>query len=172
MEQTAKALWDTMSIAAQAHRETNDCTVRCLTAVSGLPYDTCHAQLAKQGRKPRKGIHWDREAPKAAKALGLTMRVLDRSEYRAKTMKTAERDPRLQSGRFSVLVRGHVAGMIDGNVVDWSQGRQHRIKAIYEWTGQGTEPTPAPRRADLPKGSATWRSYRKYKKQDNFNLFD
>jgi hypothetical protein len=170
MEATAKALWDTMSEASQAHGETNDCTVRALTAVTGLTYDDCHRQLAKQGRKPRKGCHWFIEGPKAAEALGCTMRRMQRSEYRAKTMISAERDPALRNGRFAVLVRGHVAGMIDGNVIDWSQGRRHRIVDVYEVTGQAEAPTPV-RRDALPKGSADWQSFRKYRKQDNLELF-
>jgi len=170
MEATAKALWDTMSAASDAHGETNDCTVRTLTAVTGLSYDDCHRQLAKQGRKNRRGCHWMIEGPKAAEALGCTMRRMDYSEYRAKTMITAERDPALRSGRFAILVRGHVAGMIDGDIVDWSQGRRHRIQAVYEVTGQAAAPTPV-RRDPMPAGSENWTSFRKYNKRDNLELF-
>lgn len=173
MDTTTKALWDRMTLAAESHGETNDCTVRCLTASTGLDYDDCHAQLKRQGRKNRKGCHWFIEGPKAAKALGFTMRKMDRSEYRAKTMITAERDPALRSGNYAVLVRGHVAAMVAGNVVDWSQGRRHVIKAIYEVTKDAVAPvTPKAPNFKMPAGSKTWQSYRKYKKQDNYNLFD
>ena len=161
MASTSKALWNAMAAKADAHGETNDCTVRALTASTGLDYDVCHAQLAKQGRKNRKGCHWTIEGPKAAAALGFTMRQLPRSEYRAKTMITAERDPALRSGRFAVLVRGHVAALVDGKVVDWSAGRRHRIAAIYEVT----------RNSAAPAGTETWRSFRKYTKKDNLELF-
>lgn len=170
MEQTAKLLWDTMSESSRSHGETNDCTVRALTVVTGLPYDVCHAQLAKQGRKPRKGVHWFIEGPKAAEALGCKMRKMSRNEYSAKTMITAARDRKLANGRFAVLVRGHVAGMIDGDVVDWSDGRRHRIQAVYEVTGQAVAPV-SPNAGPLPKGSSDWQSFRKYRKQDNLELF-
>ena len=169
MASTSKTLWDAMSAKADAHRETNDCTVRALTASTGLDYDVCHAQLAKQGRKNRKGCHWYIEGPKAAEALGFTMRRLTRNEFRAKTMITAERDPALRSGKFAVLVRGHVAGLVDGKVIDWSAGRRHRIHAVYEVTKDA--PAPTPQAPKIPKGSATWQSFRKYKKADNLELF-
>lgn len=170
MDTNSKALWDSMTLSAAAHGETNDCTVRALTASTGLDYDTCHAQFKKQGRKNRKGCHFFVEGPKAAKALGFTMRKMDRSEYRAKTMITAERDTSLRSGKYCVLVRGHVAAMVDGNIVDWSQGRRHIIKAIYSVTKDATAPAPAPK-ADLPAGSAKWLAFSKYKKADNLELF-
>ena len=169
MAATSKSLWDAMSVKADAHGETNDCTVRALTASTGLDYDICHAQLAKQGRKNRKGCHWYTEGPKAAKALGFEMRKMGRDEYRAKTMITAERDTSLRSGRYCVLVRGHVAAMVDGKVVDWTQGRRHKIQAVYAVTKMAVAPTP--KATPMPKGSETWQSFRKYKKADNLELF-
>jgi hypothetical protein len=174
MDATSKSLWDAMAVEADKHGERNDCTVRALTASTGLDYDICHEQLRKQGRRNRKGCHFFIEGPKAAEALGYQMRKMDRSEYNAKTMITAERDRNLRSGRYCVLVRGHVAAMVDGKVIDWSQGRRHCIKAVYEVTKVDNAPTPVPTapKRTMPKGSATWQSFRKYKKQDNYNLFD
>ena len=176
MTASSKALWDAMSVESDKHHETNDCTVRTLTAVTGLPYDVCHAQLKKQGRKNRKGCHWYIEGPKAAKALGFTMTRLARNEFRAKTMITAERDSSISSGNYAVLVQGHVAGLVDGQLIDWSAGRRHRIQAVYAVTKDANAPAPAPtpkaRKRTMPKGSTTWQSFRKYKKQDNYNLFD
>lgn len=174
LDTNSKALWDAMTVEATKHNERNDCTVRALTASTGLAYDVCHEQFRKQGRKNRKGVHFFREGPIAATALGYTLRRLQPNEYRAKTMITAERDPQLSSGSYCVLVRGHVAALVEGKVIDWSQGRRHKIQAVYAVTKNDNVPTPiptAPKRT-LPKGSATWQSFRKYKKQDNYNLFD
>lgn len=172
MEATSKAVWETMAKASRSHNETNDCTVKALSVITGLDYDTCHAQLAKQGRKNRQGCYWHIEGPKACKALGFELRKMTRNEYRAKTMITCERDPALKHGKFAVLVSRHVAGMVDGNVIDWSQGKRKRVQIIYQCTAiPGFKaPTPAPRKA-LPKGSGDWRSFRKYRKQDNLELF-
>jgi hypothetical protein len=69
---------------------------------------------------------------KAARDLGYSLRVMDRSEYRAKTMITAARDPNLAKGRYICMVRGHVAAVVDGQVIDWSDGRRHQVKEVYE----------------------------------------
>lgn len=167
---STKAIWDTMATASAAHNEHRDCTVKALTAATGLTYDECHAALAKTGRRNRKGCHWYIQGPKAAEALGFNMRRMDRSEYNAKTMITAAKDRNLRSGRYVVQVRRHVAGMIDGKVVDWSEGRRHRVEDIYECTPIAGYKAPLPM-GPIPTGTETWRSFRKYTKRDNLELF-
>lgn len=171
LDATSKTIWDAMSLKSSAKGETNDCTVRCLSVVTGLDYDICHAQLAKQGRKNRKGCHWYVEGPKAAKALGFDLRLMGRDEFNAKTMITAERDRNLRTGNFAILVSRHVAGMVDGKVIDWSQGKRKRIMAAYECTALPGFVAPVIDRADIPAGTTTWQSFRKYKKADNLELF-
>ena len=172
MSTTSKAVWDTMATASAKHGETNDCTVKALTAATGLTYDECHAALAKTGRKNRKGCHWFIQGPKAAEALGFKMRRMDRNEYSAKTMITAERDRKLRTGNFVCQVSRHVAAVIDGEVIDWSQGKRKRIQDVYECTPiPGFMAPIAPNAGPLPTGSANWQSFRKYKKADNLELF-
>lgn len=130
--------------ASDAKRETNDCTVRALAAASGATYNDAHAALAKHGRPHRKGppakrvyahgrYHIDCPAlRKAALDLGCTWKVLEPAEYQAKTMTTATRDRRLAKGHFICMVRGHVAAVVNGEVIDWTDGRRHRIKEVYE----------------------------------------
>lgn len=129
---------------SRAMNETNDCTVRALAAASGESYLEAHRALAKHGRPHRKGpsakrvyahgrYHIDCPAlRKAALDLGCTWKVLEPTEYQAKTMTTATRDRRLAKGRFICMVRGHVAAVVDGEVIDWTDGRRHRIKEVYE----------------------------------------
>jgi len=172
MSATTKAVWDSMVTESKAKGEHNDCTVKALTAATGLPYDQCHAALKKLGRKNRRGCNWMTMGPLAAKALGFNLDRLDFSEYNAKTMITAARDRRLQAGNFVVQVSRHVAAMVDGKVIDWSEGRAKRIQCIYECTPIAGYQAPVFDRGTIPAGSADWQSYRKYKKQDNYNLFD
>ncbi len=171
---TNKAIWDSMVGASNAKGEHRDCTVKALTAATGLSYDECHKALADTGRKPRKGCHWYIQGPIAANALGFNMRRLDRSEYRCKTMITAAKDRALRSGRFVVQVKRHVAAVVDGNVVDWSEGTRRRIEDIYECTpipGYVAPGTKAPMRDPIPTGSAKWLAFTKYTKKDQIPLF-
>lgn len=127
-----------------ALNETNDCTVRALAAASGASYREAHAALAKHGRPHRKGpkAAWAQnngrrfiDCPalrKAALELGCSWKVLEPTDYSAKTMTTAPRDRRLANGRFICMVSGHVAAVVDGEVIDWTDGRRHRIKEVYQ----------------------------------------
>lgn len=121
------AIWE----ASQAHKEHRDCTVKALAVATGKPYAEVHAALAKAGRKPRRGTSLANMAT-AAKALGFTWERRDRSHFSARTVRTAERDGRLAAmGRLVLSMSGHVAGMIDGKVLDWTEGRLHRIRSAY-----------------------------------------
>lgn len=179
MDTSTKALWDTMATASRSHNETNDCTVKALTAATGLDYDTCHAALAKFGRKPRKGCVFHMVGKRAAQYLGWKMETVSKHELRAKTITTAERDPVLRNGRWVLQVSRHVAACVDGKVIDWTQGRRHRLQCAYRFTKMEGTPecdivkpaAPKTRRKALPKGSAKWRRFEKYTKQDNFELF-
>jgi len=110
-------------------RENNDCTVKALAIVTELDYSTVHAAFAKAGRKPRKGANRAISA-KAAKLLGFHMEQVD-SHISARTAITIEREPSLQSGRYVIGMTRHLAAMIDGKLVDWSEGRRKKINAVY-----------------------------------------
>lgn len=172
-DEASETIWQSMVTDSRAKGEHNDCTVKALTAATGLPYDQCHAALAKQGRKPRKGCHFSSMGKRAAAELGWLMETVDPYDYRAKTMITAERDRAFRSGRYVCQVRRHVAALVDGKVIDWSQGRRHRLQAVYAFTPiPGFVPAVSPNAGPLPAGSADWRSFRKYTKKDQIPLFD
>lgn len=138
-----------------AHRnETNDCSVRALAVVTGEDYEAAHRALQAEGRKHRKGSTMPAIA-KAAKRLGYTMIRGDRRNYVAKTVRTAERDRNLRRGAFMLEVRSHVAGMVDGQIVDWSEGRLHRIKAVWEITKDAVVAPVAPQPVPTFAWSAT-----------------
>ena len=139
--------------ASKDHGETRDCTVKALTATTGLDYGACHKALADQGRRPRKGCHvYQMQA--AAKVLGFSMTRKERNTYRAKTMTTAPRDPRLRAGNLICATAGHVAALINGEVIDWTAGRRHRIQDVYI-----VEAIEAPK------------EYKRYTKADQLPLF-
>ena len=172
MDESSKAAWKSMVSDSKAHGEHNDCTVKALTAATGLSYAECHAALAKAGRPHRKGCVFMVAGKAAAASLGWNMEMLSNSNFRAKTMITAERDALFQRGRWVIQVSRHVAALIDGKVIDWSEGSRRRIQCAYRFTPIPGFVAPLPAMRDpLPTGSATWQSFRKYTKQDNFELF-
>jgi hypothetical protein len=135
--------------ASDAKGETNDCTVTALAAAGQVSYDQAHAALSRHGRPYRKGPPAKRQTiahpgygvernivcpalEKAARELGLGFRVMSRQEWRAKTMLSVPRDPRLAKGNYICMVRGHVAAVVNGQVIDWTDGRRHQVKDVYE----------------------------------------
>lgn len=140
----------TIRDASAAHNETNDCTVRAITAATGLTYDQVHAAMKARGRKNRKGSSIA-TMQDACNDLGFQMRQLNSDEYSAKTILTAQRDRKLKAinhaGRGVILnVRGHVAGMVEGEILDWAEGRRHRIRSVFEVIAKN----PAPQQQAAP----------------------
>lgn len=126
---------------SRLHNETNDCTVRAITATTGLPYATCHEALRRRGRKNRCGAY-NRQWRAAVEDLGFEL--VDMTElFRkrgARTVRTAQRF--LPRGRkFILWVKGHVAGWNGEQLLDWSDGRLHRIKAVFEVVAKESGPT-------------------------------
>lgn len=159
----------TLLEASKSRRETKDCTVKAVAAATGCSYSDAHAAMAKTGRKPRKGSHCSNMVT-ACKSLGFTMERLQRSEYRAKTMRTAPRDARFQHGEYIMATSGHVAAVVDGDVIDWTTGRLHRIQAAYQVRPIAGFAPAVIDRSTIPAGSAMWQSFAKYTKHDQLPL--
>ena len=118
--------------ASISHNERKDCTVVAMALALDLDYKTVHSAMAIAGRKHGKACNFSVIGRKAAADLGFLMETL--LDYSAKTMITAERDPKLAKGRYIIQIRRHVAALIDGKVIDWSQGRRKIINRIYTFT--------------------------------------
>lgn len=133
------------------HNETNDCAVKALAIACNVAYSTAHAMLKKHGRKDRKGtFHYTTFA--AIKELGFEAVKVDR--LTARTVKTVGRS--YKDGRYLVFVHRHVAAMVDGKIIDWTEGRCHRIKSLYKIVDANApvvepSPVPAPEAEPLPK---------------------
>ena len=56
------------------------------------------------------------------------------TDHNAKTIRTASRDRSLSAGTYWLSVSRHVAAMVDGEVLDWADGRLHRLRAVWRLT--------------------------------------
>ncbi len=112
------------------YNEHNDCGVRAIAVSTGLTYDEAHAALIKAGRKPR-GTCWVHDHIKPAlHELGFEM--IEES-FPGKTIVTLERDLKryARGRRFFITVRSHFVAFDGEQIVDWSQGRRHRVRIVY-----------------------------------------
>lgn len=147
-------VWD----ASRSMGEQRDCTIKALAIATGLHYDDVHAAAAKQGRKRGKGMK-RHQTIATAKALGFALEHV--TDYRAKTARTIERDKCLQSGAFIIGMTRHLAAMVDGKLIDWSQNGLKRINGVYSVTPITT--------AELQ--AVPFRPFKRYTKHDQIPLF-
>ncbi len=128
----------TVWAASEKLHENHDCTVKAVAIVLDMDYSTVHRAFANAGRKPRKGVRRD-ITERATKALGYEFKEVSRT---ARTAITIERDRKLQSGRYVIGMTHHLAAMIDGKLMDWSQGRRKKINGVFQLNRIDTPPTP------------------------------
>ena len=148
-------LYNSIDAESARYGERNDCVVKALTAISELPYGTVHEVCRLAGRKRGRGMHMYKWLPLidtvGCKVTGKKYepKKPDGSGY---TMKTILKGLH-PNKKYLVHVRGHVAAVVNGKIVDWSAGRQHRVKTVYEIDGDGEVmyTKPAQPKAFTPK---------------------
>ena len=108
--------------------ETNDCSVKALALVTDSTYDVAHATLRAKGRKKGRGTNMGQWLP-AVEDLGYHY-VNVTGSFEGKTVNSIEAE--LPKGKkFYIIVRAHMAAFDGNEIVDWSQGRRHRVTHVY-----------------------------------------
>ena len=112
--------------------EKNDCAVRAVTAVSGMPYEYIHALFLRYGRRRRgrtpRAVTWE-----VLKDLQMEVYPSYKLQHRAKTVRALKK-VLPSKGRFLIHTRGHLLAAVDGEIIDWTEGRLHRIKEVERVT--------------------------------------
>ncbi len=124
-----------------AAAERNDCVVTALCHATGADYPAMLARCTALGRKPNRGVNMDLAfTNKALAPWGLKAQPKPLASY-APGLAERGRVPTMRAmpnllpfGTFFVFVYGHVAALIDGEVVDWTDGRGHRVTSVFEVT--------------------------------------
>ena len=120
--------------------DTNACTVIATAIVCGCSHASADRVLNEIGkRERRKGVYFH--------GTQLMHDVLSRfnkvasCEYSSRdggrgfSLKTVAK--RYPKGRYLVFIRGHVAALRNGKLDDWSDGRSHKVLAVFKITGKG-----------------------------------
>lgn len=114
--------------------DSNYCTVIALCIAADLAFGKAAAIYRNvAGRVKGKGTYRDQQA-KALAAVGLRMEHVQgcRLAYWPTTMSQVPNVFKSMPGVYFVYTSGHVAAVRDGVVEDWTQGRRHRVKSIYQ----------------------------------------
>lgn len=107
------------------------CTAIAMSALLDQDFDvSLYALMEVTGKRPG-AFGW---TPYLRTYAALGFDVIPQEEYTAKTVTTLERDPALSQGRFLISVSGgrHAVAMVDGKVIDWTEGRRYRIHKIWK----------------------------------------
>lgn len=115
---------------SQDVRENSDCSVKAVSILCDVPYIVAHRALKQQGRENRRGAHsiW---IIRAMHSLGFAVKTVYTT---SRTMATISRDPAVQKGFYAVMVKQHIASVVNGVVEDWTAGRRHKIMEVIEVT--------------------------------------
>ena len=110
--------------------ETNDCSVMAIAIACRLTYEQAHRVMAEHGRRNGRGAHTF-QILAAAKSLGFELTPVKKVNkgYTACTI-----GKKCKAGYYMAFVSGHVLGVVNGDVYDWTEGRRHRIKKVYKVT--------------------------------------
>lgn len=110
-------------------REKADCTVKCLAILANIEYGLAHAYLKKAGRPHGKGPSWEQFWDVWESVGYMVTKVWHRAtSAEGLTPKTVGK--KFPKGRYILAMRGHVAALVDGQVIDWSEDTKKRIVEI------------------------------------------
>jgi hypothetical protein len=120
--------YEDMLSASRSMNETNDCAVKAVAVVTGLPYSDTHSRMARKGREARKGTP-NAITRQVLSDLGLVATPI---AVRSKTVRTLGREFKYRSGDYLVWTSGgrHLMAIKDGKVCDWTKGRLHRVYRV------------------------------------------
>jgi len=118
-------------IGHKYYNDSNNCTVVTTAIAANVPYGKAFNLLKSLGRQTGKGIPFAQIDKYVFKELGYNLIKQGDSSTRWGTVSTITN--KLPSkGTFIAYVRGHVLTIRDGIVMDWTEGRRHRIKRVYQ----------------------------------------
>lgn len=107
--------------------DTRFCAVLAVTVACYQDFDFVHKMFEESGRQFRRGTP-NTITYKVLKALGRKTKDVTK-HYRSRTV-TALRREVTSRDVLLVWVRGHILCVRDGDILDWTKNRRHRIRKI------------------------------------------
>jgi hypothetical protein len=115
------------TIGKKYYADSNFCSVVALSVACNVGYGKAYHTLRRQGRKDKRGV----VKPMIDYALeDLGFKAVLVIGYEGKQARSL---PNLlpKEGHYLVYFRGHVAAVRDGAIIDWTDNRAHRVRAVY-----------------------------------------
>lgn len=115
-------------IAEKYYNDFNYCTVIALAVCCNVGIGKAYHTMKRAGRKHKHGARFGMIYD-GVKALGYKTEAVD-NVYNKQVKSLSKLLP--NKGHYMVHIRGHILAVRDGEVLDWSAGRSHRIIAAYK----------------------------------------
>mgnify|MGYP003624225104 FL=1 len=115
------------TIGNKYYKDKNNCSVVAVAVTTGVAYGAAFKALEKVGRIRGDGASTS-QIRKALDSLGYTTRTVEKD---FKTVKTVT-DRLPSTGNFLAYTPNHVLSIRNGRVIDWTEGRRHRIYSVTE----------------------------------------
>jgi|SRR6056297_1997135 len=121
--------FQTLLADARRHGDNRCCAPIAVSVLTGKPFKTVQNWFSRLGRRKGRGTpRW--MTHQVFKDNGFSLRRCERLEKRYRTVRTLERNVN-KNANLLVFTRRHVLAVKAGEVLDWTQGRLHRIQEIY-----------------------------------------
>jgi hypothetical protein len=115
-------------IAIKYYNDNNFCTVIALAVCCNVGIGKAYHAMKRAGRKDRKGAVYH-VTYSALHALGYREKVVH-NIYGVQVRSITKHLP--NKGMFMVHVKGHVLAVRDGVILDWTEGRRHKVLMVNE----------------------------------------
>lgn len=116
------------AIGQKYYKDTNFCSVVAVSVAANVGFGKAYHMLRREGRKHGKGVQ-KFMIDAAMDKLGFKLFMMLQG-YEGKQARTIARELP-QQGTFIVYFRGHAAAVRNGQMVDWTEKRAHRVLAVY-----------------------------------------
>lgn len=111
--------------------ETNDCTVRAIALATGAGYKAAHTFLAANGRRRGKGCYFEQIVHRNGNTiLGCKLEHIYLVKSRGLNM-ALTRNPQLRRGVWILQMKGHVATLKSGKLMDSFDSSRKEIRGAY-----------------------------------------
>ncbi len=123
-----KTYEDAKHVADTYYDDSGYCAVLAVALATDNSVGKAYHALREQGRQHAKGSHLHMIL-NATDALDHRMVALE-GLVKCTVSTIARQLP--PTGKFMCLIKGHIFCVRDGVVLDWSEGRRHHIKAVWQ----------------------------------------
>lgn len=133
MRDLYKEVFQDINDLVSLYGDTNCCASIAVSLTTLTPFNEVYEYVMSKGRKKRGFTSHDllEEAIERFSGKDIDYKTIE-EVFGRKTIPVSKIGNYLPKGSYICYTRGHVLSLIDGNVIDWTEGRRHRVQYYYK----------------------------------------